>query len=254
MNLLLDNKVCVITGGAGSIGLAAARRFVQEGAKVMLVDLRQEDLDRASATLAASPVTTFAADASDAAQVRASFEATVARWGLIDVLFSNAGNPGHNARLPEYPEDAFDRTMAIHAKGAFLACKYGVAHMNDGGSIIITSSVAGVRGGVGTNIAYVAAKHAQIGIMRAAARAAAPRGIRINTINPGPVDNEFQTGIENAMSDILGVNVTEQLNQTVPLKRHARPDEIVGAVLYLASDLSSYVTGTVHMVDGGLMS
>jgi NAD(P)-dependent dehydrogenase (short-subunit alcohol dehydrogenase family) len=251
---LLDNKICVVTGGAGSVGLASARRFVAEGARVMLVDHRADGLSRAIAELPTHAVATFVADVSDAAQVRAYLEATMAKWAQIDVLFSNAGNPGHTAPLVDYPEDAFDRTMAIHAKGAFLACKYGLAHMNDGGSIIITSSVAGVRGGGGGNISYVAAKHAQIGIMRAAARAAAPRRIRINTINPGPVDNEFQTGIEVAMSKMSGVNVTEQLNQQVPLKRHAQPDEIAGAVLYLASDLSSYVTGTVLMVDGGLMS
>jgi NAD(P)-dependent dehydrogenase (short-subunit alcohol dehydrogenase family) len=107
--------------------------------------------------------------------------------------------------------------------------------MKGGGSIIITSSVAGVRGGGGGNISHVAAKHAQIGIMRAVARAAAPRRIRINTINPGPVDNEFQTGVEVAMSKVSGINVTEQLKRQIPLKRHAQPDEIAGAVLYLAA-------------------
>ena len=116
------------------------------------------------------------------------------------------------------------------------------------------SSLAGVRGGVGTNISYVAAKHAQIGIMRTATKPAAVRQIRVNCINPGPVDNEFQTGIEVAMSRILGVNVTEELNRTIPLKRHARADEIAGVALFLASDLSTYVTGAVLMVDGGLMS
>ena len=90
--------------------------------------------------------------------------------------------------------------------------------------------------------------------MRVAARSLAARGIRVNTINPGPVDNGFQTGIEVEMGQLLGINVTEQLNQTVPLKRHADANEIAGAVLYLASDMSTYVTGTVHMVDGGLMS
>jgi NAD(P)-dependent dehydrogenase (short-subunit alcohol dehydrogenase family) len=144
--------------------------------------------------------------------------------------------------------------MVIHAKGAFLACKLGQKYLDRGGSIIITSSLAGVRGGGGGNIAYVAAKHAQIGIMRAAARGLAGRGIRVNTINPGPVDNEFQTGIEIGMSKMSGINITEQLNRDIPLKRHASPDEIAGVALFLASNLSSYVTGAVLMVDGGMMS
>jgi len=251
---LLDGKVCVVTGGAGSIGLASAQRFLEAGGKVMLVDLDPSALDAAVQSLNSPHVFAFACDVTDAARVAASFEAIVAKWGKIDVIFSNAGNAGRNARVEEYPEDIFDTTLTIHAKGAFLACKYGLPHMNDGGSIIITSSISGVRGGAGVNMAYVTAKHAQIGVMRVASRSAASRGIRVNSIHPGPVDNAFQTGIEVEMGKMLGINVTEQLNQAVPLKRHASAREIAGAVLYLASDLSTYVTGTVHMVDGGLMS
>ena len=220
----------------------------------MLVDLRAEDLARAAAGLDPARVRTFVCDVTDAGQVKGYLDATVAALGPIDVLFSNAGNPGHNAPLAEYPEDAFDQTMAIHARGAFLACKYGLPRMKNGGSMVITSSVAGVRGGVGTNISYVAAKHAQIGIMRTASKTAATACNPHQLHQPRPVDNEFQTGIENAMSKILGFNVTDQLNQAVPLKRHAHPDEIANTVLFLASDLSSYVTGSVLMVDGGLMS
>ena len=250
---LMKDKVCVISGGAGSIGLASAKRFIAEGARVMLIDLPGAALDEAVKACSSKEVIGFAADVSDAMQVQAAFEKVTQTWGKLDVIVSNAGNAGRNSRIEDYPEDIFDLTMTIHARGAFLACKYGAPIMNDGGSIIITSSVSGVRGGNGVNMAYVTAKHAQIGVMRVAAKALAARGIRVNTINPGPVDNEFQTGIEIEMGALLGMNITEQLNQTVPLKRHARPDEIAGAVLYLASDLSTYVTGTVHMVDGGIM-
>jgi NAD(P)-dependent dehydrogenase (short-subunit alcohol dehydrogenase family) len=250
---LMKDKVCVISGGAGSIGLASAKRFLAEGAKVMLIDLPGPALDAAVNACNSSNVMGYSADVSDPVQVQAAFEKVTQTWGKLDVIVSNAGNAGRNSRIENYPEDIFDLTLTIHAKGAFLACKYGAPLMNDGGSIVITSSVSGVRGGNGVNMAYVTAKHAQIGVMRVAAKALAARGIRVNTINPGPVDNEFQTGIEVEMGALLGVNITEQLNQTVPLKRHARPDEIAGAVLYLSSDLSTYVTGTVHMVDGGIM-
>ena len=250
---LMKDKVCVISGGAGSIGLASAKRFIAEGAKVMLIDLPGPALDAAVIACNSSNVMGYSADVSDPVQVQAAFEKVTHAWGKLDVIVSNAGNAGRNSRIEDYPEDIFDLTLTIHAKGAFLACKYGAPLMNDGGSIVITSSVSGVRGGNGVNMAYVTAKHAQIGVMRVAAKALAARGIRVNTINPGPVDNEFQTGIEVEMGALLGVNITEQLNQTVPLKRHARPDEIAGAVLYLSSDLSTYVTGTVHMVDGGIM-
>src|SRR5262245_18670819 len=170
---LLDNKVCIVTGGSGSVGLASAKRFVAEGARVMLVDLREADLKQAAAAISSPKVAKHTADVSDAAQTRAYIDATVAKWGKIDVLFSNAGNPGQAHPLTDYPEDVFDRTLAIHAKGAFLACKYGLPQMNEGGSIIITSSLAGTRGGNGGNISYITAKHAQIGVMRGACRRAA---------------------------------------------------------------------------------
>jgi NAD(P)-dependent dehydrogenase (short-subunit alcohol dehydrogenase family) len=251
---LLDNNVCVVSGAAGSIGVATVRRFLSEGAKVMMLDVDEDALRRAAEDLPKAQVLTSVCDVTEAGQVRAAFEAVVAHWGRLDVIFSNAGNQGSISNLVDASEDEFDRTLTIHARGAFLACKYGPPHMKSGGSIIITSSVAGVRGGGGTNTAYVAAKHAQIGIMRSAARALAGHKIRVNTVNPGPVDNAFQLGIEQQQSRVLGVNVTEQLNQAVPLKRHAAADEIAGAVLFLACDLSSYVTGHALMVDGGLMS
>ena len=251
---LLDNKVCIVTGGGGSVGLASAKAFVREGGKVMIVDLREADVKRARDAIDGPNVAGFAADVSDAAQTQAYIAATVAQFGKIDVLFSNAGNPGKAAPLTEYPEDVFDRTLAIHAKGAFLACKYGLPQMNDGGSIIITSSLAGTRGGNGGNISYITAKHAQIGVMRSAARAAASRNIRVNSLNPGPIDNEFQTNIENDISKMTGINATEVFNSQIPLKRHGRPDEIANTALFLASSLSSFVTGAVIMADGGMTS
>ena len=251
---MLDNKVCIITGGAGSVGLASAKAFVREGGKVMIVDLKDDDAKRAAGQVNSPNVATFAADVSNADNVKGYIDATVKKWGKIDVLFSNAGNPGRAAPLTEYPEDVFDRTLAIHAKGAFLACKYGLPQMNDGGSIIITSSLAGTRGGNGGNISYITAKHAQIGVMRAASRAAAPRKIRVNSLNPGPIDNEFQTNIERDISKMTGTDATALFNSQIPLKRHGRPDEIANTVLFLASDMSSFVTGAVIMVDGGMTS
>jgi NAD(P)-dependent dehydrogenase (short-subunit alcohol dehydrogenase family) len=250
MGQLLD-KVCIVTGGAGSIGLASARRFVDEGAKVMLVDLHEQQLRSAAAELPASQVAFKVADVGCAADVRGYVDATLERWGSIDVLFSNAGNAGVIAPLAEYPEEVFDDVWRVHVKGAFLACKYAIPRMRDGGSVIITSSVAGLRGDPGV-YGYITAKHAQIGLMRCAAKEAAPRRIRVNTIHPGPTRNEFQSRIEGALGAVLGRDAGEFFDELIPLRRHAAPEEIAAAVLFLASGQSSFITGSTLVVDGGM--
>jgi NAD(P)-dependent dehydrogenase (short-subunit alcohol dehydrogenase family) len=248
---LLQDKVCVVTGGAGSLGLASARLFLREGAKVMLVDLGTADLELAKRELASPNVDAVAADVSDAAATRAYIERAVERFGPIDVLFSNAGNQGPIVPVTEYPEEAFDAQIAVHVRGAFLACKYGLPRMNDGGCIIITSSVVGAMGAPGA-VAYVTAKHAQVGLMRTVAKEAARRRIRVNTLHPGPIDNAFQARIEENIGKMAGVDATKMLNEAIPLHRHAEPEEIARSALYLASDLSSFVTGSMLMADGGL--
>jgi NAD(P)-dependent dehydrogenase (short-subunit alcohol dehydrogenase family) len=249
---LLDHKVCVITGGAGSLGLASAKLFVQEGAKVMLVDLRNEDLERAKRELNSPNVDAVAADVSKAEDTKNYIGRAVAKFGKIDVLFSNAGNQGPIVPTVDYPEDVFDAVMAVHVRGGFLACKYGLPQMNDGGSVILTSSVVGAMGAPGA-VAYVAAKHALVGIMRSVAKEVARRGIRVNTLHPGPIDNEFQARIDAGIGKLAGgQDGRKLLDAAIPLGRHAFPDEIARSALYLASNLSSFVTGSMVMADGGL--
>jgi NAD(P)-dependent dehydrogenase (short-subunit alcohol dehydrogenase family) len=256
MGNLLQEKTCIITGGCGSVGLSTARLFLAEGARVLLVDLAKERLVTARESLGSDRVEICEADVSEANDVDRYISAAVTRWGPFDVLFSNAGNHGLIAPLAEYDDEAFDRTLRIHVRGAYLACKKGPQQMHDFGSIIVTSSMAGVRGGAGceSNIAYTVAKHAQIGVVRAAARAWAHRGIRVNSLNPGPIDNAFQADIEQRLSQVRGLNITQAINNDIPLGRHAYPDEVAGVALFLASPMSSYVTGHVYPVDGGLGS
>ncbi len=247
----LQDKVCVITGGAGSIGCETARLFLEEGGRVVLVDLREADLQRAAHSLGAAGLVCVAADVSRAEDTRRYLDQAVAAFGKIDVLFSNAGNAGVIAPIAEYPDDVFDSVYAVHVKGAYHACKYGLPRMNDGGSIIITSSVAAFRGDEGV-YAYITAKHAQIGLMRCVAKEAAHRRIRVNTLHPGPVDNAFQAGIENSLGAIIGRDATQLFNELIPLGRHATPREIARSALYLASAQSSFTTGSTLRVDGGM--
>ena len=247
----MQGKVCVITGGAGSIGAAAAKLLADEGARVMLIDLSEAALKTAAAAISGNQVAWKAADITRSDQVKTAMAETVTRFGKIDVLFSNAGNFGTVAPVTDYPEDIFDSVIAVHVKGAFLAAKHALPRMNDGGSIIITSSIVGVKGDPGV-CAYITAKHAQVGLMRVLAKEAASRNIRVNTIHPGPVDNDFQLNVEKHLSGVLGRDATQFFNDIIPLKRHVRPEEVARSVLYLASDASSFTTGSLLMVDGGL--
>lgn len=247
----LDGKVCIVTGAAGSIGAETARLMVAEGAKVMLVDRTADRLKAVAAKLGADRTATAVADVANAEQVRAFVDATVARFGPIDVLFSNAGNDGPLIPTVDYPEDIFDQIIATHVRGGFLVCKYTLPKMKDGGSVIITSSITGVKGVAG-NCSYVAAKHALMGLMRCLAKEMAPRGIRVNTVNPGPIDNEFMRTAERSMSKMLGRDAGAMFDQLIPLGRHGRVEEVARAVIFLASDQSSFTTGSALMVDGAL--
>jgi len=249
----VDGKVCIVTGGAGSLGLASARLLLQEGARVMLVDTGEEELARAVSEAGGPPdcVGCVKADVSDVQETQRYVTQAKTRWGKIDVLFSNAGLSGVTKPITEFPEEVFDRVMAVNVRGSFLACKYCLPHMEAGGSIIMTSSIMGVKGG--TDIcAYTTSKHALIGLMRTVAKEAAPRNIRVNVLAPGPIDNAFQAEIEERLSARTGQNGTELINRGIPLGRHARPEEIAKSVLFLASDQSSFSTGSVFMADGGL--
>lgn len=248
---MLKDKHCVITGGAGSIGGATARCFLDEGARVTLVDLKTPDQAALGLADAGDRVLCLAADVSDPEATEGYVRAATKRFGDIDVLFSNAGNFGTVAPIETYPLDVFDSVLSVHVRGAFLACRYAVPKMRDGGSIIIISSVAGVTGDPGV-YGYITAKHAQVGLMRCLAKELAPRRIRVNTLHPGPIDNSFQRTVEDGFTAATGRDGTEYFNSVIPMGRHAAPAEIASAALYLASDLSSFVTGTLHMVDGGM--
>lgn len=250
---LLDNKVCVVTGAAGSIGLASAEAFLREGAKVMLVDREGEDLNRAARHLAAygERAAFYKADVAERADTAAYVKAAAERWGGIDVLFLNAGISGAICPVIEYPDDVFDRVMAVNVRGVFLGCKYALPRMRDGGSIVITSSVVGTTSDPGI-VGYATSKHAVIGLMRTVAKEAAGRRIRVNVVAPGPIDNDFQRQVESGLTRAIGSDAKRFLDGIIPLGRHGSAEEIGRMVLFLASEQSSFSTGGVFMADGGM--
>jgi NAD(P)-dependent dehydrogenase (short-subunit alcohol dehydrogenase family) len=167
------------------------------------------------------------------------------------VLFSNAGISGAVAPILDYPSDGFARTLAVHVLGAFHILKHGTPHVADGGAIIITSSVVGLMGFEGLS-GYIAAKHGQVGLMRAAAKEFAARRIRVNTLHPGPTSTAFQDDIEMRATGKSRDEAAQLFDALVPLGRHTTPEEIAHAVLYLAADESAMMTAHTFTIDGGL--
>ncbi len=247
----IENKVAVITGGAGSIGKTTAKLFLEEGAKVLLVDLSEEELKKTIAELNSENVTYCVADVTKADEVQHYINETEKLWGKIDIFFNNAGIEGVVKPIIEYPEEEFDKVISVNVRGIWLGNKYALPKMNDGGSIIMTSSVAGILGFAGLS-AYVTSKHAVVGIMRATAIEAAPHKIRVNTVHPAPVNNRMMRSIEENASPGHGQDIKKEFEATIPLGRYAEALEIAKLVLFLASDDSQYITGTTQVIDGGM--
>jgi len=247
----LENKVAIITGGAGSIGKATAKLFLEEGAKVMLVDLTEDELKKVIEELNSEHVEYCVADVSKATDVDRYINETVKLFGKIDVFFNNAGIEGDVKSIIDYPEEMFDKVISINVKGAWLGNKYALPQMKDGGSIIMTSSVSGILGSVNLS-AYITSKHAVVGIMRATAIEVASRKIRVNCVNPGPVNNRMMRSIEEGEVAGHAEEVKKHLENTIPFGRYAEPIEVANLVLFLASENSQYITGTTHVIDGGI--
>lgn len=247
----LENKVAIITGGSGSIGKTTAKLFLEEGAKVFLTDMNEASLKETVSELGSANVKYSAADITKSQDVQRYISDAVKAFGKIDILFNNAGIEGVVKPITEYPEEIFDKVMAVNVKGYWLSIKHVLPHMNDGGSIINNSSVAGINGSPDVS-AYITSKHAVVGIMRAVAVEAAPRKIRVNSIHPSPVDNRMMRSLEEGFSPGHAAEVKKEFEKIIPLGRYAEPFEIAQLVLFLASDESKFITGTTQVVDGGL--
>jgi NAD(P)-dependent dehydrogenase (short-subunit alcohol dehydrogenase family) len=248
----LKDKVAIITGGANGIGLATAKCFLSEGAKVMIVDNNAASLKKATAELSSKNLQHCQADVSQRADVEKYIAATLSAFGGIDVFFNNAGVEGAVSPIATYPEDEFDRIVAVNIKGVWLGCQYVIPKMRPGGSVIITSSVAGLKGFAGLG-AYVASKHAEVGIMRVAALENADRKIRVNSIHPGPVETQMMRHIEQQLSADAPERAKDGFVAQIPFGRYASAGEIADLVLFLSSEESKYITGNTHVIDGGMI-
>jgi NAD(P)-dependent dehydrogenase (short-subunit alcohol dehydrogenase family) len=252
----LSGKVAVITGGAGGIGRAAARLFVEAGARVLLVDRQAAPLQSVVETLDKDAASYVVADVTQPHEVEGAIRTAVERYQGVDILLANAGIEGVVQTIPDYPIDMFDQVMAVNVRAVWLGLKYVMPVMRSrgGGSIVITSSTAGIRGTVGMS-AYTTSKHAVIGLMRTAALEGAEWGIRVNTVNPAPIETRMMRSLEEMRAAEAGRTVDyvkERHAARIPLKRYGEPEEVARLMLFLSSDASSFCTGGVYMVDGGI--
>ncbi len=251
----LDGKVAIVTGGAGGIGAASAELFVREGASVMLVDREEQGLRAAADAIRSERVAWAVADVSSPEAVERFVQQTLERFGRIDVVFANAGVEGRVAPIVDYPLAELDRVLAVNVRGPFLAIQRAAPHIakRGGGSIIVTSSVAGHVGSPGLS-AYVASKHAVMGLVKTAAIELAPLGIRVNALNPGPIENRMMRSIEDQAAPGKGEQVKQGFLALVPMRRYGTNEEMARMALFLASADSSYCTGASFLGDGGFVA
>lgn len=249
----LKGKTAIITGATGGIGEATAARFLAEGANVMAVGRSTEKLDALSERLGHSDsLATFVAEAADEEATKASTEEAVRRFGGLHICFANAGTEGNIAPLEAISADDFRAVLETNVVGAWLSMKYAAPAMREsgGGSILVTGSIAS-RIGFPALVHYIASKHAVYGMIKTAALELGPDNIRVNAIGPGPVDNRMMQSVGEQMSPEDVVAFRSQINQSIALGRYATNDEIANLALFLASDESSYVSGSIYMIDGG---
>ncbi len=247
----LKGKTAVITGGAGNIGLATAQRFLAEGARVLIVDRGEDRVAEGLRTLSSNDAHGLSADVTDSAE-SARYAAEAKRlFGETDIFFNNAGIAGSVAPIVAHPDEAFDRTMAVNVRGVFLGLKHMLPVMRDGGSIVCTSSVAGLRGSAGM-AGYVASKHAVVGLMRVAAIESAPRKIRVNTIHPGPVEGDMMNELEHGMAPADPKAAHALIAQRMRLGRYIERKEIADLVTFLASDESRMISGATMVIDAAM--
>ena len=250
----LEGKRCVITGAGSGIGRASAQRFAQEGASVLVVGRRAENTDETVALIRAAGGTAegLVTDATDEACVQAIVARCIAAFGGLDVFFANIAVPGTNTPLFEQSVDEWNEVWHVNVVSAFLAVKHAGRHMvaQGGGSIILTSSAASLRANAGA-ISYSASKAAVNSLAQTAANAMGGTGVRVNAILPGLVETQMTRKV---FEQARERGVEARIGHMTPLKRAGQPHEIAAMAAFLASDDSSFVTGQLYAVDGGVSS
>ncbi|HEV2594583.1 MAG TPA: SDR family NAD(P)-dependent oxidoreductase [Sphingomicrobium sp.] len=250
----MRGRTVLITGAAGALGSACARHFARRGASLLLADRSGDALRRSVAGIQDEglPVLTLEVDVTLEHDVERLISAGKERFGGIDMVFNNAGIEGVSASIFDYPAAAFDDVLAVNIRGMFLVLKHALGLMRGTGrgSIVNCASTSGLIGNPDA-CAYVASKHAVIGLTRAAAGEAGPFGIRINCVAPGPLESPLMERFEAARPDRAGA-IRNWYQKQTPLGRHGHCEEVAALVAFLLSDEASFISGATYVCDGGL--
>ena len=252
----LDGKVAIITGATGGIGEATARLFLDLGAKVMLVGRSPEKLAATKGLLAADgSVDGCISDAADETGIKAAVEATLERFGALDILVANAGTEGTLKPIEELSVEEFEETMRTNVTGVWLAMKHCVAPLKarGGGSIVALSSIAGCIGFPAMS-PYIASKHAVYGLVKTAALELGPFDIRVNAVGPGPIDNRMMASLQDQLSPDDPAALRTGVEASIAMRRYGTNEEVAHLIAFLASDASSYCNGSIYLVDGGYVA
>jgi NAD(P)-dependent dehydrogenase (short-subunit alcohol dehydrogenase family) len=252
------DQVAIVTGGAGGIGSAVARRLLQDGAQVALVDVNVSHLDTVVADLptGGDRVLPIGADVTRESEVESYVRRTIDRFGKVDLFFNNAGVEGRIVDIVDTDVAEFDRVMAVNVRGVFLGLREvlrALQRQGTGGAIVNTASIAAYLGAAGA-AAYTTSKHAVVGLTRCAAREGAAFGVRVNAVAPGYIDTPMLRALNEARSPGNPQAAKDVLVARTPLHRYGVPDEVANMVVWLLGKEASYVTGSVHLVDAGVMS
>ena len=256
MDLNLKDKVVLITGSTGGVGEALVKAFAAEGCRLAISSTRQEKLDKLLPTIDIDPdkLLTFVVDVTKEEQIQNMVEETIAKFGTLDVLVNNAGYEGQSLPIDVQTVENMMNVYNVNVFGPLFGMKYALQHMKKvgKGAIVNISSQASVTGAPAMS-AYVSSKHAVFGISKCAALEVAELGIHINCIGPGPIDTPMMTKLE---KQALGDNVSKEEAMKIfaasyPNKRYCKPEEVADLALFLASEKSSHITGSLVTMDGG---